>query len=242
MEAYLTQIMESIQGEGMLVGSRQIFLRFSGCNLRCNYCDTLASLKHNNTCEWLVEPGIAQEKRSLRNPLNQEQIANCIKNYKSKWVTFTGGEPLLWSDFILHLGKSIRNRYQLLMETNGTLYEQMALCLPVVHFSSVDFKMPSAVGGDYFEVHKKFLRVVKKKPCCVKIVLTTDTTIEEIKQSCAIIKEIDPYIPLILQPVISDHSIQTPSVKTLLHYQALALEELYDVRLLPQIHKFLGLL
>lgn len=40
MKAYVSEVFSSIQGEGKLLGRRQIFVRFSGCNLNCNYCDT----------------------------------------------------------------------------------------------------------------------------------------------------------------------------------------------------------
>ena len=40
LEAPIVEIFSSIQGEGLLVGRRQIFVRFAGCNLDCNYCDT----------------------------------------------------------------------------------------------------------------------------------------------------------------------------------------------------------
>ena len=86
MKTHINEIFSSIQGEGILIGRRQIFVRFSGCNLDCNYCDTSKS----------------------RNPIlgdliTKEELINKINNLITPdfhSISLTGGEPLLHSDFI----------------------------------------------------------------------------------------------------------------------------------------------
>ncbi|MEI6521381.1 MAG: 7-carboxy-7-deazaguanine synthase QueE, partial [bacterium] len=99
MAAYYQEIFSGIQGEGILVGTRQIFVRFHGCNLDCIYCDTAASKDDKpDYCEIETEAG----KRSilqLQNPLTSEIIISAIlqlnKNIRHHSLAFTGGEPLL---------------------------------------------------------------------------------------------------------------------------------------------------
>lgn len=94
----INEIFCSIQGEGYHTGTPAIFIRFSGCNLRCPFCDT----KH--------EEG---------QRMSDEEIIEKIKNYKPSLVVLTGGEPSLFIDegFVekLHtIGKYVA------IETNGT--------------------------------------------------------------------------------------------------------------------------
>lgn len=94
----INEIFCSIQGEGYHTGTPAIFIRFSGCNLRCPFCDT----KH--------EEG---------QRMSDEEIIEKIKDYKPSLVVLTGGEPSLFIDesFVekLHaIGKYVA------IETNGT--------------------------------------------------------------------------------------------------------------------------
>lgn len=94
----INEIFYSLQGEGFHVGTPAVFVRFSGCNLKCSFCDTLH------------EPGTW---------MSDEEILSRICNYPARMVVLTGGEPGLWidDDFIerLHaIGKYV------CIETNGT--------------------------------------------------------------------------------------------------------------------------
>ena len=75
----LSEIFDSIDGEGKRTGYMVIFVRFAGCNLRCTYCDTAYALKESDAEEFLSE----------------EEILERIHSYPWKKITFTGGEPLL---------------------------------------------------------------------------------------------------------------------------------------------------
>ena len=80
--AKIKEIFSSIQGEGPLVGYKQLFIRFCGCNLNCNYCDTDFELNFSKD-------------------FSAEEILEVInKNTDCHSVSLTGGEPLLQVDFI----------------------------------------------------------------------------------------------------------------------------------------------
>lgn len=94
----INEIFYSLQGEGFHTGTPAVFIRFSGCNLKCSFCDT----RH--------------EDGTL---MSDEEILQAVSAYPSNVVILTGGEPSLWIDqsFIdlLHqAGKYI------CIETNGT--------------------------------------------------------------------------------------------------------------------------
>ena len=82
----IKEIFESIQGEGPYIGVNQLFIRFSSCNLHCEYCDTdfKTDLKEYNIEDLLCE-------------------INKYENIHS--VSLTGGEPLIESDFLYELLK-----------------------------------------------------------------------------------------------------------------------------------------
>ena len=75
----LSEIFDSIDGEGKRTGKMVIFVRFAGCNIRCTYCDTAYALKESQAEEFLTE----------------EEILGRIHAYPWKRITVTGGEPLL---------------------------------------------------------------------------------------------------------------------------------------------------
>jgi 7-carboxy-7-deazaguanine synthase len=96
----------SINGEGLRAGEPAVFIRFAGCNLNCNYCDT----------SWANQPEVVFE------PMTAEGIYNYIINTGLKNVTLTGGEPLLQeniTDLLLLLGRNPNLRIEI--ETNGSI-------------------------------------------------------------------------------------------------------------------------
>jgi len=243
LKARLAEIMESVQGEGLLVGSRQIFLRFSGCNLRCSYCDTANSIEALPYCRVSHITGRGDLYQNVPNPLSIDQIVKLVSNYSSRWISLTGGEPLIWADFIIELGKRLRPQsYKFLLETNGILYEQLSLCLPFVNMISMDFKLPSATGEDNWSKHHQFLVRAGNKPIHIKIVVDTEVKEVEIKEAVKIIAAVNPNIPLILQPVTPIGGIAPPDMELILNLQKMCLKDIQDVRIIPQLHKYIGLI
>lgn len=96
----INEIFYSLQGEGFHTGTASVFIRFSGCNLRCSFCDT----RH--------EEGTMMTHQEIVNKVNQYPLA--------PWIILTGGEPSLWIDetFINNLKAATGKR--IAIETNGT--------------------------------------------------------------------------------------------------------------------------
>lgn len=244
MKANLVEIFSSIQGEGPYIGVRQVFLRLSGCNLECAYCDT----GYDDSSSFRVElcPG-SGSFTYFPNPVEPEEVINIISNYglnKHHSISLTGGEPLLQANFVRSLGKLLCKRGILFfLETNGTLPGELSEIISLIDIISMDIKLPSATGGrEQWAVHSDFLKIGAQKDIYVKAVVTCDTTDAEIIRASQIIREVNPKIPLILQPVHPNARFPVNSISPsrLMVLQTMALDYIDDVRVIPQTHKILG--
>ena len=98
----ITEIFYSLQGEAKEVGIPTVFVRLTGCPLRCNYCDTAYAFKGNN-------------------PLSIESIMEQIAKYNTHYVCVTGGEPMAQSNCLILLDTLIEAGYKVSMETSGSI-------------------------------------------------------------------------------------------------------------------------
>ena len=98
----ITEIFYSLQGEAKEVGIPTVFVRLTGCPLRCNYCDTTYAFKGNN-------------------PLSIESIMEQIAKYNTRYVCVTGGEPMAQSNCLILLDTLIEAGYKVSMETSGSI-------------------------------------------------------------------------------------------------------------------------
>jgi 7-carboxy-7-deazaguanine synthase len=122
MTLLVTELFYSIQGESTWAGMPCGFIRLSGCNLRCRYCDT----------QYAYEPG---------DPMKIEDVLSQMDQFDCTHITVTGGEPLLQEDTPLLISKLLRKGYQVSLETNGSLDIGSVdpLCVKVM-----DLKCPSS--------------------------------------------------------------------------------------------------
>lgn len=239
--AHLIEIFSSVQGEGPLVGCRQIFLRFAGCNLTCDYCDTPGNVPLH--CRWEKRPG-THDFILLSNPLTPEEVALKVGELNPAAhhsISLTGGEPLLHTTFLLELIPLIQGTRQgIYLETNGTLPAMLEQVLPMVDIISMDIKLPETAGiQPCWQEHREFLALARQKYVFVKLVVDEKTKPGEIEQSLQLILSVGD-IPLVIQPVTPPGGKPRMAPEKLLAFQAQALERLTDVRIIPQTHKFLG--
>jgi 7-carboxy-7-deazaguanine synthase len=102
MSILVNEIFYSIQGESVYSGCPCVFIRLTGCNLKCTYCDT----------QYAYNQG---EKMEI------SQILRQIAGYKCRSVEITGGEPLLQNETPLLVSRLLDHGYIVMMETNGSL-------------------------------------------------------------------------------------------------------------------------
>ena len=99
----INEIFYSLQGEGIQTGVPTIFIRFTGCNLRCKWCDT----------KYAYDEG---------EDLSIDQIIEKIKSYPSTQICVTGGEPLLQDELSTLIQRLIELKYDINLETNGSIH------------------------------------------------------------------------------------------------------------------------
>ncbi len=219
MKAKISEIFKSIQGEGIYIGKEQIFVRFYGCNLNCSFCDT--KLYH------FKEMGLKEVKK----------VIDSYKKISS--VSITGGEPLLQKDFLhsffILLKKEQKEVY---LETNGTLPSALEKVIDSVDIISMDIKLPSSTKErEYFNEHRAFLETASQKNVFVKTVVTPYTTIDDFIKALKLVKSINENIPFVIQPSYQHQFILK---NKLMDFYINAKEYLKDVRIIPQMHKILG--
>ncbi|MBF0522540.1 MAG: 7-carboxy-7-deazaguanine synthase QueE [Candidatus Omnitrophica bacterium] len=222
--AKITEIFTSIQGEGPYVGVKQVFVRFAGCHIDCAWCDT--PFKNDPGKEYSAEQ-LQQEIASL----------NCVGCHS---LSLTGGEPLLQKDFLKEILPVIkRMKFKVYLETNGILYEELTKLISGIDIIAMDFKLPSsAKAGVFWKEHEEFLKIAHRKEVFVKAVISRDTEEEDIRKTVKIMASVDPSILLVLQPNALDGKVV---VRKCIQYQKACLKKLSDVRIIPQMHKVLGI-
>ncbi|MDF9408008.1 MAG: 7-carboxy-7-deazaguanine synthase [Pelotomaculum sp. PtaB.Bin013] len=243
MPCQIAEIFSSVQGEGLLVGCRQVFIRLQGCNINCSFCDT--PVNETGFCKIEQHPG-QKDFRQLPNPLSAKEVADAVHSYDLSIhhsISLTGGEPLLWTSFIRELIPFIKGtRHGIYLETNGTLPEALSEVIELIDIIGMDIKLPSISGLiPFWEEHRLFLKIAGKKQVFVKVVVGEDTTEEEIEQAAVLISEYGKGITMIIQPVSPAASgIKSVSPARALYLQQLALKILANVLIIPQTHKIMG--
>lgn len=242
----LTEVFSGIQGEGIYVGRRQIFIRLCGCNLDCDYCDTEDSRSVVPVCRLERTPG-RRDFAQMPNPVSLDRVIECVRGLNSPIglhhsAVLTGGEPLLDLEWAVEIARSIKESgMQVMLETNGSLPDRLDPILPVIDIISMDIKLTSAGGGEsLFNEHRRFILKAEGKELYVKIVVCSSTQAEEIDAAARIVGEIDRRIPVMLQPVTERRGVRPPAPDQVLEWQSICAEHVDDVRVIPQCHKILG--
>ncbi len=227
-KAKISEVFRSIQGEGKYAGVPQVFVRFFGCHMHCVWCDTPDSIGDGK--QEFQEYGITDLLKEIR-PL--------AKGCHS--ISLTGGEPLMQVDFLREFLPSLKAiGFTTYLETSGVLYQALAKVVRWMDIIAMDLKLPSSTGcRPFWKEHKEFLQIARRKEGFIKTVISKDTTPVDIMTAVRLVAKIAPETTLILQPNTFDlnHSV----VQRCLDMQNVCRKYLEDVRILPQLHKFMNL-
>jgi len=244
---YINEIFSSIQGEGLLAGRRQIFVRLTGCNLDCSYCDT--PVEPSAFCNIEAAPG-SNRYEPVANPVMLDRLLATVSDWVSALpgahhsISITGGEPLLSADRLGAWLPEMRRLLPIHLETNGTLPDALASVVDHLDYISMDIKLPSTAGCgvSLWEVHRLFLQAAQPARVSVKVIVGDKTGEAELCRVCDLVAGVSPKTPLFLQPLTLPGGDVGISAVHLLHLQQVTAALLPDVRVMPQMHRLLGVL
>ena len=235
MKVRLFEIFTSIEGEGILYGTKTLFVRLAGCPFTCFYCDTLDALPMDSGNEYAIEEACNLIEKNLEE-----------NTYK---VNFTGGEPLVQSEGVLEMAKFVKSKnIPTYLESSCYDSEKFSQVLPFIDFIKIEFKTPEAKFVDtnhYSRLIQNALECLKisvdsNKITYIKIVVSAKTELRDFKELLDKIFNIVSKKDLtgfIIQPT---YGIAEPSLEKLLKFYDLVFPFYNEIRIVPQLHKFIG--
>jgi len=204
----IEEIYENVQGEGLLVGTPSIFVRFSGCNLRCPWCDQPSALDFG-------------KKNS-----SVEEVLHKIRSSPLRHVVITGGEPFAHGELPKLVKALLFEGFSVQIETNGTLWnEELREVISRIHVTC----SPKAVAN--FFVQPPILTNAKELKFVVDEDLNEDVLLRED------FREFLRSGRVVLQP----EGNRKEMLRKALGLQRALVMKGYTPRIIPQVHKLVGL-
>jgi len=249
--AFVSEIFSSAQGEGVNVGRRQLFVRFSDCHRNCLYCDTPVARTKTVAVERVPGSG---KFDSVPNPMTVKQLLQLLNELNSARFAhddlfITGGEPLLQADFLAEFLPKARNQLNLPihLETSGDLVIQFIKIADQIDHVLMDIKLPSVTGEPAtWEAHQRFMEKIRADEisATIKLVVSADTADEDLAESIELITATDTCAHIVLQPMTAAmRTDRVPTAQQVLEWQSQMASALgHSVRVIPQCHKLIGLL
>ena len=235
MKVRIYEIFTSVEGEGILYGTKTLFVRLAGCPFKCFYCDTKGALPINSGYEYTLDKA-------------KELIEKNLKNNTYK-VNFTGGDPLLQSEAVGELAKFIQlKKIPTYLESSCYDSDKFSQVLPYIDYIKIEFKTPESEFVDPKHYSKLLeneleclrLAVNSKKTTYIKVVINSKTQLEPFQN---LLEKIFTSISkskiagFIIQPT---YGIAEPSLKQLLSFYDAVYPYYNEARIIPQLHKFIG--
>ena len=235
MKVRLFEIFTSVEGEGILYGTKTLFVRLAGCPFTCFYCDTKESLPLDSGTEYTID-----EAKQL--------IDSNLKNQTYK-VNFTGGDPLIQHEAVAQLAKYIQDKkIPTYLESSCFDIDRFNHVLPFIDIVKIEFKTKDSDFVDSQHYEKLIGHAMKclessvnaKKTTYIKIVVSSKTELNEFKELVNQIFETvskDDIDGFIIQPT---YGVSEPSLDHLLNLYDMVYPHYVDVKVVPQLHKFIG--
>ncbi|MHA7646355.1 7-carboxy-7-deazaguanine synthase QueE [Nitrosopumilus sp. S4] len=235
MKVRLFEIFTSVEGEGILYGTKTLFVRLAGCPFTCYYCDTKESLPMNSGKEYSIEEA-------------NQLIDSNLKNQTYK-VNFTGGDPLIQHEAVAQLAKHIQmKKIPTYLESSCFDIDRFNHVLPFIDIVKIEFKTKDSEFVDSKHYDKLIEHTMKclissvneHKTTYIKIVVSSKTSLDDFK---ALVNQIfkniskDDIDGFIIQPT---YGISEPSLELLLELYDVVYPHYIDVKVVPQLHKFIG--
>ena len=167
----ISEIFESIQGEGTNAGKPTIFLRTAECNLKCTWCDT------KFTWDW-KQFDYSKEVKEM----SVKEVIDSMSKFNVKHLVITGGEPLMQQDDLAELLSFIKPEFYVEVETNGTILPNNTLTALVDQWNVSPKTSNSGNPLELCEVNECYTFFSVQKNCYFKYVIEDIDDIYEINQ------------------------------------------------------------
>ena len=227
---FIKEIFSSIQGEGEFTGSRQLFIRLSGCSAGCSYCDT----------DYSSESSFEIEGRIIENPVSAQKLVElCKEFYDLKLyhsISVTGGEPLEQPEFAKDIAELFKGfGCKIFLETNGFMIEEFEKYHEKFDYLSIDIKLCEKDKLEHLGMLFYFLQNIRKKGYYLKLIFDEINSDLDFSDIASLLKKYK-IEKIYFQPVdnlIDLHRIDKISV--------IMYKNGIDAYFRPQIHKMTGL-
>ena len=167
----ISEIFESIQGEGNNAGKSAVFLRTAECNLKCVWCDT------KYTWDWKN-----YDYSKEVNEMSIKEVRQSLEQFRIRHLVITGGEPLMQQDDLAELLTFLKPEFYVEVETNGTILPNNALSTLVDQWNVSPKTKNSGNPLEMCEVNECYTFFSKKKNCYFKYVVESEDDLIEINQ------------------------------------------------------------
>jgi 7-carboxy-7-deazaguanine synthase len=221
---FITEIFKSIQGEGTRAGLPCVFVRLTGCNLRCTWCDTAYAFHGGKR---MSVDDVCHRVDALAGRGDHQHASDA----DVQLVELTGGEPLLQEGIYPLAETLLRDGYTVMIETSG---ERFVGRLPEHVIKIVDVKCPDSGAADTFEIRNLDVLTHNDE---VKFVLSSRRDYEFAREFTRKHNLVDRVREVLFSPVFDDPEGKWQGLepKTLVEW---ILADKLSVRLGLQLHKF----
>lgn len=283
VSAPVMEVFASIQGEGLFVGEPQVFLRLAGCPLRCRWCDTPGSWRVEGrrtarvvrlagaavhampSAETDARPRLVTHEDPWASPFQAAVWVAAAEPGEPRTVSVTGGEPLMWPDFLRALRPMLAPR-RLHLETGGGHPETLARVLDTFDHVSLDLKLPQDLAppveldatslpdpdvqpptsepaprdeAEWTLARRRALQLVAGRDACAKVVVAGGRAPRDFEPLFEDVARIAPKLPVILAPATPIGEVAAPEMDDVTDVLELARELGLVTRVLPQVHRLL---
>lgn len=242
----ISEIFASIQGEGLYLGTMQLFIRLSGCTLACKRCELKDYQQTPESFSLRPWPGLRNHR--ISNPVAPDRLITKLESfYKLQdffCVSILGGEPLQQPEFLEKLLPHFRKRgIKIFTETSGLLPDEFVRLYPLIDYWCVDLKISRSWGfnGKLTRKLEKILKTADPEKTYFRILLDSNDDAEAI---LAQIQDLDfSRYHLIMQPfAYAPSHVNDWDTSTILEWINFFNPHFREVRWIPQVHKLLRII